>query len=59
MIRLAISVQVIQSGLANLGGIGEVGVPPVAPALANAWAKLTGSRVRTLPFFPSAGTTSG
>lgn len=32
------------------GGIGEVGLPPLAPAVANAVAKLTGKRVRTLPF---------
>ena len=31
-------------------GIGEPGVPPIAPAVANAWAKLTGTRVRRLPF---------
>ncbi|MEZ5140155.1 MAG: hypothetical protein R2711_15705 [Acidimicrobiales bacterium] len=50
-----ITVKVIQSGMENLGGIGEVGVPPMAPALANAWAALTGTRLRTLPLFPSAG----
>lgn len=37
-----------------LGGVGEPGVPAVAPALANAWAKLTGTRVRALPMFPAA-----
>jgi isoquinoline 1-oxidoreductase subunit beta len=31
------------------GGIGEVGVPPAAPAVANAVAALTGQRLRELP----------
>jgi isoquinoline 1-oxidoreductase beta subunit len=31
-------------------GIGEPGVPPLGPALANAWRKLTGQSVRRLPF---------
>ncbi len=37
-----------------IGGIGELGVPTLAPALANAWFKLSGKRVRSLPFFPHA-----
>lgn len=31
-------------------GVGEPGVPPIAPAVANAWAKLTGQRIHDLPF---------
>lgn len=39
---------------ATIGGVGELGVPTFAPALANAYFKLTGQRVRSLPFFPNA-----
>ena len=57
MIRLGempqITVQVVQSGAAP-SGTGEPAVPPIAPALANAYSRLLGSRVRTLPFFPGA-----
>ena len=35
-------------------GIGEPGTPPIAPAIANAWSKLTGQRVFTLPFTHAA-----
>jgi isoquinoline 1-oxidoreductase beta subunit len=38
----------------NLGGVGELGVPCIAPALANAYFRASGKRIRTLPFFPNA-----
>jgi isoquinoline 1-oxidoreductase beta subunit len=53
-----VNVQIIQSGAA-IGGVGEPGVPPIGPAVANAYARLTGNRVRTLPFFPGQGMHGG
>jgi isoquinoline 1-oxidoreductase subunit beta len=38
-------------------GVGEPGVPPIGPAVANAWARLTGQRIYKLPFTRSAAKT--
>jgi isoquinoline 1-oxidoreductase beta subunit len=53
MVRLAntpvVEVHIVNSGLEFLGGIGEPGTPPIAPAVCNALFKLTGKRIRSLP----------
>lgn len=43
-----VQVEIINSGEA-LGGIGEPGTPPIAPAVCNALFALTGQRIRSLP----------
>jgi isoquinoline 1-oxidoreductase beta subunit len=57
MMRMAdtptIEVSLLQTPGAAPGGLGEVSVPVMAPAVANAWAKLTRQRLRTLPLFPN------
>lgn len=42
-------IHIIDSG-ANPGGVGEPGLPPIAPALGNAIFAATGKRIRKLPF---------
>ncbi|MES2989583.1 MAG: xanthine dehydrogenase family protein molybdopterin-binding subunit [Pseudomonadota bacterium] len=44
-----VKVSIIKS-TENPTGVGEPGLPPLAPAVANAWRKLTGKSVRRLPF---------
>ena len=46
-----IEVHIIKSN-EKIGGIGEVGVPPAAPAVANAVFNATGARIRRLPLTP-------
>ena len=38
----------------TIGGVGELGVPTLAPALMNAYFRLTGTRQRSLPLYPTA-----
>jgi isoquinoline 1-oxidoreductase beta subunit len=49
-----IEVRILESPDAPVGGIGEVGVPPTAPAVANAVFAATGTRVRAMPFLKDA-----
>lgn len=46
----AVEVHILAEGGPTIKGVGEPGLPPLAPALANAVFAATGKRVRRLPF---------
>jgi isoquinoline 1-oxidoreductase beta subunit len=48
----AVDVHIVPSA-ERPGGVGEPGTPPIAPAVANALAVLTGKRLRELPLRPA------
>jgi isoquinoline 1-oxidoreductase subunit beta len=54
----AIEVAIIQSGN-KMGGIGEPGVPPIAPSLVNAIFAASGKRLRSLPIIKQGITIAG
>jgi isoquinoline 1-oxidoreductase beta subunit len=51
-----VQVEIVESAIDHPEGVGEPGVPPLAPAVAAAVAALTGTRLRELPLrLPAAG----
>ncbi len=47
-----IEVEIIKSDI-DPTGVGEPGTPPIGPAVANAWRRLTGQKITHLPFISS------
>jgi isoquinoline 1-oxidoreductase subunit beta len=45
----AMTVHLVDTGASSIGGVGEPGTPPIAPAVANAIFAATGKRLRDLP----------
>lgn len=45
----AMTVHLVDTGSSAIGGVGEPGTPPIAPAVANAIFAATGKRLRNLP----------
>ena len=45
-----VEVHILAEGGKDIKGVGEPGLPPVAPALANAIFAATGKRIRKMPF---------
>jgi isoquinoline 1-oxidoreductase subunit beta len=51
---LRVEVEILPSELNHPEGVGEPGVPPLAPAVASAVFALTGARLRAQPLAPPA-----
>ena len=49
-----VEVHILETAESPVGGVGELAVPPLAPALANALFAATGIRVRRLPLLHAA-----
>jgi isoquinoline 1-oxidoreductase beta subunit len=49
----AMTVHLVDTGSPSIGGVGEPGTPPIAPAVANAVFAATGKRLRNLPLRPA------
>jgi isoquinoline 1-oxidoreductase subunit beta len=47
-----IEIQIVQGAFGQSSGAGQIGVAPMAPAIANAVYRLTGVRLRTMPMLP-------
>jgi isoquinoline 1-oxidoreductase beta subunit len=47
-----IEIHIVEGAQGQVSGAGQIGVAPVAPAIANAVYKLTGVRMRELPMLP-------
>jgi isoquinoline 1-oxidoreductase beta subunit len=47
-----IHIEIIQGAVGQSSGAGQIGVAPMAPAIANAVYRLTGARVRAMPMLP-------
>ena len=47
-----IHIELLQGAVGQSSGAGQIGVAPMAPAIANAVFRLTGLRVRSLPMLP-------
>ena len=48
-----VEVHIVDNPTGTIGGIGEIGTPPIAPAVCNAIFAATGRRIRSLPILPA------